>query len=106
MQTVMIEAWRKRDRYDPSRPLEAWLFTILRCRAIDHLRKQKTVAVNLDTTAELSGEDGRETAQRFAVAFDVRRALNELPTLQRETLTSCSSAACPRARWQIASTPR
>jgi RNA polymerase sigma-70 factor (ECF subfamily) len=44
------------------------------------------VAVNLDTTGELSSEDGRETAQRFAVASDLRRALNELPNLQRETL--------------------
>ena len=75
VQTVMIEAWQKRHRYDPSRPLEVWLITILRRRAIDHLRKQKTVAVNLDTTGELSSEDGRETAQRFAVASDLRRAL-------------------------------
>ena len=82
----MIEAWRKRHRYDPSRPLEAWLLTILRRRAIDLLRKQKTVVVNLDTSGELSSEDGRETAQRFALAFDVRRALNELPDPQRETL--------------------
>ena len=86
VQTVMIEAWQKRHRYDPSRPLEAWPLTILRRRAIDHLRKQKTVAVNLDTTGELSGTDGRETAERVAVASDMRRALNELPNLQRETL--------------------
>ena len=86
VQTVMIEAWQKRHRYDPSRPLEVWLLTILRRRAIDHLRKQKTVAVNLDTTGELSSEDGRETAERFALAWDLHRALNELPNLQRETL--------------------
>ena len=86
VQTVMIEAWRTRHRYDPGRPLEAWLLTILRRRAIDLLRKQKTAVVNLDTSGELSSEDGRETAQRFALAFDVRRALNELPDPQRETL--------------------
>ena len=44
------------------------------------------MVVNLDTTGELSSEDGRETAQRFALAFDVRRSLNELPDPQRETL--------------------
>jgi RNA polymerase sigma-70 factor (ECF subfamily) len=82
----MIEAWQKRHRYDPSRPLEAWLLTILRRRAIDHVRKQKTVSVNIDSIGEPSGEDGRETAQRFAVASDLRRALNDLPNLQRETL--------------------
>jgi RNA polymerase sigma factor (sigma-70 family) len=86
VQTVMMEAWRKRHRYDPSRPLEAWLLTILQRRAIDHLRKQKTVVVNPDTTGELSGEDGREAAQRFALAFDVRRALHKLPDRERETL--------------------
>ena len=55
MQTVMIEAWRKRDRYDPSRPLQAWLLTILRRRAIDLVRTQKPVILNLDTAGELCG---------------------------------------------------
>ena len=68
------------------RPLEAWLLTILRRRAIGHLRKQKPAVVNLDTAGELSGTDGRETAERVAIAFDMRRALNELPNPQRETL--------------------
>ena len=35
---------------------------------------------------ELSGDDGRETAERFAWAFDVRRALDQLPEAQREAL--------------------
>ena len=86
VQTVIIEAWRKRHRYDPGRPLEAWLLTILRRRAIDLVRKQKPAVVNLDTAGELSGTDGRETAERVAIAFDMRRALNELPNPQRETL--------------------
>jgi len=86
VQTVIIEAWRRRHRYDPSRPLEAWLLTILRRRAIDHLRTRKPAVVDLDTAGELSGTDGRETAERIAVAFDMRRALNELPNPQRETL--------------------
>lgn len=86
VQTVMIEAWRKRHRYDPSRPLQAWLLTILRRRAIDLVRTQKPVILNLDTADELCGHEGRETAERFAVALEVRRALNELPYLQRETL--------------------
>ena len=86
VQTVMIEAWRKRHRYDPGRPLEAWLLTILRRRAIDLVRKQRPAVVNLDTAGELSGTDGRETADRVAAAFDMRRALNQLPNPQRETL--------------------
>ncbi len=85
VQTVMIEAWRARHRYDPNRPLQAWLLTIVRRRAIDLLRTQKTV-VDLEAVRELSGEDGRERAERFAWAFDVRRALDQLPHAQREAL--------------------
>ena len=85
VQTAMIEAWRARHRYDPDRPLQAWLLTIVKRRAIDRLRTQKTV-VDLDAVRELSGDDGRETAERFAWAFDVRRALDQLPPAQREAL--------------------
>lgn len=86
VQTVMIEAWRKRHRYDPSRSLQAWLLTILRRRAVDLVRTQKPAMLNLDTADDLCGQDGRETTERVAVALEVRRALNELPNLQRETL--------------------
>ncbi len=86
VQTAMIDAWRKRHRYDPRRPLEAWLLTILRRRAIDLLRRQGPSVIDLDAGGELSGTDGRETAERVAVAFDMRRALNALPDPQRETL--------------------
>jgi RNA polymerase sigma factor (sigma-70 family) len=86
VQRVMIEAWRGRGRYDPSRPLEAWLLAIVRRRAIDLLRTQKTAVVGFDAIRELSGEDGRETADRFAWAFDVRQALDTLPEVQREAL--------------------
>jgi len=62
------------------------LLTILRRRAIDALRRQNVLVVPLEGGGELSGEDGRETAERFAVVVDVRRALNELPDIQREAL--------------------
>jgi RNA polymerase sigma factor (sigma-70 family) len=85
VQTVMIEAWRGRNRYDPSRPLQAWLLTIVRRRAIDLLRTQQTV-VDLDAIRELSGDDGRETAERFAWVSDMRLALDQLPKAQREAI--------------------
>jgi RNA polymerase sigma factor (sigma-70 family) len=85
VQTVMIEAWRGRHRYDPNRPLQAWLLTIVKRRAIDLLRTQKTV-VDLDAIRQLTGADGRETAERFAWAIDVRQALDKLPQPQRQAL--------------------
>jgi RNA polymerase sigma factor (sigma-70 family) len=86
VQTVMIEAWRRRERYDPTRPLEAWLLTITRRRAIDRLRTQKTV-VDLATIKHITGEDGREIADRFVWAFQIRQALGQLPEAQREAIT-------------------
>jgi RNA polymerase sigma-70 factor (ECF subfamily) len=85
VQTAMIEAWRGRNRYDPTRPLQAWLLTIVRRRAIDLLRTQQTV-VDLDAIRELSGDDGRETAERYAWVSDIRLALDQLPKAQREAI--------------------
>jgi DNA-directed RNA polymerase specialized sigma24 family protein len=39
LQRVLFEVWRSRDRFDPDRSLEAWVFAIARRRAIDHLRR-------------------------------------------------------------------
>jgi RNA polymerase sigma factor (sigma-70 family) len=39
MQRVFFEVWRSRDRFNPDRSLEAWVFAIARKRAIDHLRR-------------------------------------------------------------------
>jgi RNA polymerase sigma-70 factor (ECF subfamily) len=85
VQTVMIEAWQARNRYDPTRPLQAWLLTIVRRRAIDLLRTQQTV-VDLDAIRELYGDDGRETAEQFALVSDMRLALDQLPKAQREAI--------------------
>lgn len=98
VQTVIIEAWRKRHRYDRGRPIEAWLLTILRRRAIDLVRKQKPAVVDLDTAGELSGTDGRETAERVAIAFDMRRALTSFQTPSARHSCSPTSAASLRAR--------
>ena len=57
----------------------------MRRRAIDLLRTHKTV-VDLHAIRELSGDDGRETAERFAWASDMRRARDQLPNAQREAI--------------------
>jgi RNA polymerase sigma factor (sigma-70 family) len=59
---------------------------IARNRAIDHLRRQRNTAVALETLADLAGEDGRELAERYARAHEVRSALIRLPVEQREVL--------------------
>jgi RNA polymerase sigma-70 factor (ECF subfamily) len=78
--------WRHNDRYDPSRSLEAWILGVARKRAIDHLRRRRNPAVALENLDHILGDDGREWAERYARAREVRNALNSLPPEQREVL--------------------
>jgi RNA polymerase sigma-70 factor (ECF subfamily) len=86
MQRVFYEVWRVHERYDPEQSLRGWVLGIARTRAIDHLRKRRDVVVPLDSMREITGDDGRETAERLAWADEVRGALDMLPDLQREVL--------------------
>ena len=86
MQRVFFEVWRSRDRFDPDRSLEAWVFAIARKRAIDHLRKPHHVTVPIELVRDLADADGRETADSLVWAREVRRCLDRLPAEQREVL--------------------
>src|SRR3954462_4654006 len=72
--------------YDPGQSLRGWVLGIARKRAIDHLRKRRDVVVPLDSMREITGDDGREIADRLVWADEVRGALDLLPELQREVL--------------------
>jgi RNA polymerase sigma-70 factor (ECF subfamily) len=86
MQRVFYEVWRVHERYDPDRSLRGWVLGIARKRAIDHLRKRRDVVVPLDSMREITGDDGREVADRFVWADEVREALNMLPEPQRSVI--------------------
>jgi hypothetical protein len=83
LQRVFFEVWRSRDRYDPDRSLEAWVFAIARKRAIDHLRRPHHVTVPIELVRDLAGADGREDADNLVWAREVRRGLDRLPAEQR-----------------------
>jgi len=85
-QRVFYEVWRAHDRYDPQRSLRGWILGIARKRAIDHLRKRRDQVVSLDAVREITGDDGREVAERMVWADEVRTALDQLPDLQREVI--------------------
>ncbi len=86
MQRVFYEVWRVHARYDPSLSLRGWVLGIARKRAIDHLRKRRDVVVPLDSMREITGDDGREVADRMVWADEVRIALNMLPEAQRNVI--------------------
>jgi RNA polymerase sigma factor (sigma-70 family) len=87
LQRVFYEVSRNRDRYDPTRSLEAWVLGIARKRAIDQLRRRHAKVVPIEELREIAGDDGRELAERYARAVEVRGALERLPSEQREVLT-------------------
>ena len=86
LQRVFYEVWRNRDRYDPTRSLEAWVLGIARKRAIDQLRRRHANVVPIEELRDIAGDDGRELAERYARANEVRGALERLPREQREVL--------------------
>ncbi len=86
LQRTFLDAWRFAGRYDPGQRFTGWLFTIAHRRAVDTLRTRRHQVVDVDTIRDLTGEDGRETVERFADAADVRAAVARLPEHERVVL--------------------
>jgi len=86
MQRVFYEVWRSHSRFDPSMSLRGWVLGIARKRAIDHLRRRRDAIVSIDAVREITGEDGREVADRMVWADEVKSALERLPDGQREVI--------------------
>lgn len=86
LQRTFLDAWRHAERYDPRQRFTGWLFTIAHRRAVDTLRARRHHVVDVETIRELTGEDGRETVDRFADVADVRWALARLPEHERTVL--------------------
>ncbi|GAB2762387.1 sigma-70 family RNA polymerase sigma factor [Nocardioides salsibiostraticola] len=86
LQRTFLDVWRHADRYDPEKRFSAWLYTIAHRRAIDTLRSRRYKVVDLEAVRDLVGEDGRDTAERFADAADVRATLLRLSEVDQEVL--------------------
>lgn len=86
MQRVFFEVWRVHDRFDPALSLRGWVLGIARKRAIDHLRRRRDVVVPIESMREITGDDGREVADRLVWADEVRAALDLLPIPQRQVI--------------------
>jgi RNA polymerase sigma factor (sigma-70 family) len=98
MQRVFYEVWRSHDRYDPSLSLRAWVLGIARKRAIDHLRKRRDTVVSLDSVREITGEDGRDIADRLAWPTRCAKRSEGCPTCSARSSRWRTSTATCKAR--------
>jgi RNA polymerase sigma factor (sigma-70 family) len=87
LQQTFLDAWRHRDDFDETRPLEPWLLAIARRRSIDLLRRHYRNAQNGEAVArQVRAPDPVTFAASWAEAADVRQALSQLSPNQREPL--------------------
>jgi RNA polymerase sigma-70 factor, ECF subfamily len=89
LQEVFVAAWTRANTYNRELgPPVAWLLRIARNRAVDRLRAN---AVRLKAAESAAGSDGPPATPEAAAAASqrqaaVRRALDTLPTEQRELI--------------------
>jgi RNA polymerase sigma-70 factor (ECF subfamily) len=87
-QQAFLQAWRGAQSFDPSRDLAPWLATIARRAAIDiHRREGRRSHDRLDDV----GSDPAlvtlpESAESVYEVWEVRRAVDELPTEERDVV--------------------
>ena len=92
VQEVFSQAWKQAARYDASRgAVGAWLLTLARSRAIDHLRAKRARPGEV-SDERVAGQlvDAGPPADSLVLSSEqvarVRAALDELPLLQRAAI--------------------
>jgi RNA polymerase sigma factor (sigma-70 family) len=91
-QEILLAIYQARHTYQPSRPLEPWLFAIARNVAADHFRRYWTRA----SWQELSDAPPEgETDGVEHIRVSLRQALNQLPQVQREAFVMLKVEGLP-----------
>ncbi len=90
VQQTLLQAWRAAGTFDADRPLSTWLYAICRRVCIDeHRRSTRAPAVAaVDGTID-TAVDGPSLEREWTV-WEVRRAIDELPTDEREVVRLAS----------------
>lgn len=87
VQDCLERALVKSHLYDPSRPLRAWLYAILRNIHVGGLRRKTRGRVVKSVDELAAGEDRVEPGQDHRLALlQVSAALDRLPDVQREVI--------------------
>jgi RNA polymerase sigma-70 factor (ECF subfamily) len=86
VQETFSAVWRSAGSYKPERgPAAPWLYAVARNAIVDRMRAKSEPPAELPETA--SAEPGpAERAESSYVSWRVHRALEELPTREREVL--------------------
>jgi len=87
VQEALIAVHQARHTYDPQRPFRPWLFAIVRHKAIDYLRKQRTrerVIDHYKMEQEILSQPGNQSSSE--VEPSEGRLLASLSTQHREVL--------------------
>lgn len=84
-QDILLEVWRRAERYDPARASVAtWIFTIARSRRIDTLRRERVPTPEVDSVAPTPAFETQIDRGRAEGAL--RAALADLPPEQARVL--------------------
>lgn len=90
-QEVMLEVWRTAARYDPGKgSATAWAMTIAHRRAVDRVRSAAAATAREQRAADrvvTLADDVADSVAASLVADRVRRCLDGLTELQRESIT-------------------
>ena len=86
VQQAFLRAWRSAGAFDPSRRLSPWLFQITRRVCLDMIRRERRrpLQAELPDDIAVGSEDDAEAVERSWTRWEVRRAIDELPTRERE----------------------
>lgn len=74
---VFLKAFKRFESYDTQYAFSTWIFTIARNTLIDHYRKDKGAAVDVDEFAEVIGDD-RDTIEDWNFELDRVPKLKEI----------------------------
>jgi RNA polymerase sigma-70 factor, ECF subfamily len=89
-QEVLLEVWRTAARFDPSAgSAAAWIMTMAHRRAVDRVRSEQRAAERevRAATSSIAYDDVSEAVEITLDQERVRRCLNGLTDLQRESVT-------------------
>jgi RNA polymerase sigma-70 factor (ECF subfamily) len=84
LQTTFCEAWRRADRFDPTRSrVESWLLLIARSRALDYLRTRRPLTEIEDEDEPTLLSTPENDLERLETNERLDGALMQLPPEQR-----------------------